>query len=118
MKNTKNKQRALRQRIREQRATRRSIKAAATSAPQTARTHLVAAGLDDATAKRFAPAFSRNVTPTATGKTTIKLRGRHTRLVDVKLYDQATFAARLITYRPTNPLAAARFERAAHALAA
>ena len=118
MRNTKNKQRALRQRIREQRATRHAIKAVATSTPQTARTHLVAAGLDDATAKRFAPAFSRNVTPTTTGKATIKLRGRRTRTVDVKLYDQATFTARLITYRPTNPLAAARFERAAHQLAA
>ncbi|MFF2411838.1 hypothetical protein [Streptomyces sp. NPDC058092] len=118
MKNTKNKQRALRQRIREQRATRRAIKAVATSTPQTARTHLVAAGIDDATANRFAPAFSRNVTPTATRRTTIKLRGRHTRLVDVKLYDQATFAARLITYRPTNAAAAARFGRAAHQLAA
>lgn len=118
MRNTKNKQRALRQRIREQRATRHATKAVATNTPQTARTHMVAAGLDDATAKRFAPAFSRNVTPTSTGQTTIKLRGRHTRLVDVKLYDQATFAARLIAYRPTNPLAAARFERAAHQLAA
>lgn len=118
MRNTKNKQRALRQRIREQRATRHANKAVATNTPQTARTHLVAAGLDDATAKRFAPAFSRNVTPTATGETSIKLKGRTRKPLTVKLYDQATFVARLITYRPTNPLAAARFERAAHALAA
>lgn len=108
----------IRTRTRTQRAAYRASRAVATGTPQTARTHLVAAGLDDATAKRFAPAFSRNLTPTATGKTTIKLRGRRTRTVDVKLYDQATFTARLITYRPTNPLAAARFERAAHQLAA
>lgn len=74
---------------------------------------LVAAGLDDATAKRFAGAFSNGATPTATGETTVKLRGRTTKRVAVKLYDQAAFAARLATYRPRDKKAAALFGRLA-----
>ena len=70
---------------------------------------VVAAGLDDATAKRFASAFSKGVTPTATAQAKVKLRGRVAKTVTVKLYDHATFAARLAVYRPKNPVAAAVF---------
>lgn len=91
------------------RAARRACKAVATGQPQTARVLLVAAGLADCTAKRFASAFSRGVTPTAKGAACIKLRGRRTRTVEVKLYDLATFSARLAAYRPACKLAAAEY---------
>ncbi|GGU61911.1 hypothetical protein [Streptomyces lavendofoliae] len=107
------KRQALRQRTREQRATRRARKAVATGTPQTARTHLLATGIDPTTAKRYAPAFSRGVAATTTSETSIKLKGRTRKAVTVKLYDQTAFAA-----RPANPIAAARFEQAAHTLAA
>ena len=112
------KQRALRNRTREQRTTRKSLKAVATGTPQTARTHLVAAGINDQTAKRYAGAFSRGTTPTTTADTVVKLKGRKTKRVTVKLYDRATFAARLTAYRPKNLTAARLFEQAAHQLAA
>lgn len=91
---------------------------AATSTPQTARVMLVAAGLDDATAKRFAGAFSNGATPTATGETTVKLRGRVTKRVPVKLYDRSAFTARLATYRPRDKAAADKFAAIAYRLAA
>lgn len=100
------------------RTTRRAVKAVATGAPQPAKTHMIAAGIDVATAKRFAGAFSARVTPTLTGETTIKLKGRRTKRVAVKLYDLATFTARLAVYRPRDLTAAGIFARAAHRLAA
>lgn len=112
------KRQALRQRTREQRATRRARKAVALGTPQAARTHLVAAGIDDATAKRFTPAFSRSIAPTATSEKVIKLKGRSRKTVTVKLYDRVTFTARLMAYRPKDVTYAARFEQAAHRLAA
>ena len=89
------------------------MKAVATGAPQPAKTHMIAAGIDAATAKRFSGAFSTKVTPTATGETVIKLKGRRTKLVPVKLYDLATFTARLSVYRPRDKEAAALFSRVA-----
>lgn len=94
-------------------AHRAAAKAVATGTPQAARTHLVAAGLDDTTAKRYAGAFSRGITATATGETTVKLRGRATKRVAVKLYDLTTFAARLAAYRPKDKTAAQLFARLA-----
>lgn len=83
------------------------------------RVQLLAAGVDAATAKRFAPAFSRGLTRAATGTTVIKLRGRRTKRVDVKLYDRARFVARLADYRPAKDArAAAVFASAAARLAA
>ena len=114
----RNARRILRQRANDTRTTRRAHRNTATGRPQTARTHLIAAGIPTADAQRFAGAFSRSVTPTATTETTIKLKGRTTKRVPVKLYDTATFAARLATYRPKDRAAAARFERAALHLAA
>ena len=111
-------QRALRTRTREQHTTRRALKAIATGAPQAARTHLVAAGIDDATAKRYAGAFSRGMQADATGETSIKLKGRTRKTVTVKLYAATTFAARLTVYRPKNLTHAALFDLAAHQLAA
>jgi hypothetical protein len=93
----------LRHLTRELRAHNRARRLVATGAPQAARTHLLAAGLDTATAQRFAAAFSRNVLPTDRRVTRIKLAGRRTARVNVKLYSAATFAARLATYRPRDP---------------
>jgi hypothetical protein len=90
---------------------RRAVKAVATGSPQTARTHLLAAGVDAADAKRYAGAFSRGVAPTSAALATVKLRGRVTRTVPVKLYDTATFATRLAVYRPKDTDAAARLTR-------
>lgn len=87
-------------RVRQVRAARRAVKAVATGQPQSARTRLVAGGLDDRIAKNYAAAFSRGLQATDTVERCIKLRGRVTKSVTVKLYDRATFAARLATYRP------------------
>jgi hypothetical protein len=105
---------------RELRAARRAVKAVNSGLPQSAKTHLVASGIDTATATRFAPAFSRSVTPTSTttGKVKLTKRSRKTKTVQVKTYSQATFAARLRVYRPKDTTAAVLFERAAFVLAA
>jgi hypothetical protein len=111
----------LRDMVRESRAYNRAAREVATGAPQTAKTHLVAAGVDTATAARFAGAFSRSVIPTATTTSKVKLtrRSRKTKTVAVKLYDLATFAARLAVYRPAkDATAAATFATAALAMAA
>ncbi|MFD0434770.1 hypothetical protein [Streptomyces chartreusis] len=100
----------LRRRTAATRATQRAVRAVATGRPQPVRTRLVAAGLDDATAKRFAPAFSRGLVADDSRETRIKLRGRVRKTVAVKLYAARTFAARLATYRPKDVVFAARFE--------
>ncbi|GLW00914.1 hypothetical protein Slala05_45450 [Streptomyces lavendulae subsp. lavendulae] len=43
------------------------------------------------------------------GETVVKLKGRARKAVALKLYDLATFAARLAVYRPRDPHAAAQF---------
>jgi len=115
---SRNARHTIRTRSLQTRATRRAHKAVTTGTPQTARTHLLAAGLDDATAKRYAGAFSRGITADITTEATIKLKGRTRKTVPVKLYRASTFAARLSVYRPKDLTAAARFEQAAHRLAA
>ncbi|HET9326418.1 MAG TPA: hypothetical protein VFQ05_06595 [Candidatus Eisenbacteria bacterium] len=100
----------LRRRTAETRATRRAVRAVATGTPQPVRTRLVAAGLDDATAKRFAPAFSRGLVADDVRETRIKLKARVRKTVQVKLFTARTFAARLATYRPKDKVVAARFE--------
>lgn len=115
---TRNARRTLRQRSAATRATRRAQRAVATGTPQSARTHLTAAGINDQTAKRYAGAFSRGVIADGTRETTIKLKGRVTRRVQTKLYNADTFAARLAVYRPRDVTAAGLFARAAHHLAA
>ncbi|MER6778477.1 MULTISPECIES: hypothetical protein [unclassified Streptomyces] len=99
-------------------ATRKALRKVATGTPQTARTHLLAVGIAPDMAKRFAGAFSARVKPTATARAAIALKGRVRKSGAVKLYDLATFATRLAVYRPKDRAAAARFERAAHQLAA
>jgi hypothetical protein len=98
---------------RETRTHRRAQRNIATSTPQTAKTHLIASGVPVDTATRFVGAFSRSVIPTATTTVKIKLKKRHRATVTVKLYDQATFRARLAVYRPKDQQAATVFARAA-----
>lgn len=105
----------LRNLVRANRAAARARRQVATGTPQTARTHLVAAGLSDADAKRYAGAFSRSVIATDTVRATMrnpkgKRRGSRKMRVAVKVYDVATFRARLAAYRPKAADAAARFE--------
>jgi hypothetical protein len=103
----------VRQLQREVRARRAAAKAIATGAPASVKVQLVASGLDTATAKRFAGAFSRGLPAVATVPAVIKLRGRVTKRVAVKLVDQQAVAAKLATYRPKDPAAAALFARVA-----
>ncbi|MFE9844698.1 hypothetical protein [Streptomyces goshikiensis] len=99
-------------------ATRKARRKVAAGTPQTARTHLLAVGIAPDIAKRFAGAFSTRVQPTATARAAVALKGRVRKSIVVKLYDLAAFAARLAVYRPKDRAAAARFEQAAHRLAA
>jgi hypothetical protein len=81
--------------------------------------HLAAAGLSADTVRRFKSAFSRGLTPATTRTTVVKLKGRVTKRVDVKLYDAARVVAHLDTYRPAkDPIAAAEFAAAAARFAA
>ena len=54
--------------------------------------------------------------PDGARTTTVKLKGRVRKAVQVKLYAARTFAARLATYRPKDAVAAARFDALAVAL--
>lgn len=111
-------QATLRQRRRDNQATHRATKAVATGQPQSAKNHLIAAGLTPTDAKRYAGAFSRGMVADDTAETKIKLKARVRKTVTIKLYSAATFALRLATYRPRDKAAAARFEQAALRLAA
>ncbi|WP_210587156.1 hypothetical protein [Streptomyces sp. GESEQ-35] len=75
-------------------------------------------GLDDATAHRFAGAFSRGVTADGTRTTAVKLKGRARKAVAVKVYSADTFLTRLAAYRPKDTTAAASFARLALEVAA
>lgn len=108
----------IRHRANTNRATRKATRNVATGRPQTARTHLTAAGLTDTTAKRYAPAFSRGILADDVATTRIKLKGRARKTIQAKLYTLTTFTQRLATYRPKDKTAAALFARAAHTLAA
>lgn len=108
----------LRRRTAATRATQRAHRAVATGQPLPVRTRLVAAGLDDATAKRFAGAFSRGLVADDVRETKIKLKARVRKTVQVKLFTASTFAARLAVYRPKDATVAARFERIALVVAA
>ncbi|MEU0940127.1 hypothetical protein [Embleya sp. NPDC005971] len=103
--------------IRTRRAQRTATRAVATGTAS-AVAHLTAAGIAPADARRFASPFSRGVVPTATTTGRIKLKGRATKRVAIKLYDLRTFVARALVYRPKDKTAAAAFERLAYRLAA
>lgn len=107
----------LRARAAATRTAQRARRAVATGQPQPARTRLVAAGLDDATAKRYAGAFSRGLVADGARETKIKLKARVYRRVQVKLFTARTFAQRLATYRPKDRAAAARFATLAGVMA-
>ena len=109
---------------REIRAVRRASRAVAGGEPQTARTHLLNAGVPVADVDRFVSAFSRGVVTTTSVRQVVHVRrsgatqANHYKVVrrTAKTYDLATFHARLAVYRPKNdPAAAARFDTAARA---
>lgn len=93
---------------RARRAARRQLFA---GTPQPVSTHLIGRGLDPALAHRFAGAASRAAgVADATTTARIKLRGRVTKTVNVKLFSAARIDSVLTTYRPkSNPAAAAAF---------
>jgi hypothetical protein len=96
-------------------------RAVASKSPQTARTHLVNAGLTDEDAQRYASAFSRGVITKTSVEQVVRVRrskatqANHYRIVrrTAKTYDLKTFNARLAVYRPKDDAAAARFETVA-----
>lgn len=96
------------------RLARRAQKAMRTGEVQSAKTYMLSAGICYRTANRFAGAFSTGQTPVDISETEIKLRGRRTKMVPIKLYDRETFETRLNVYRPKTDLTAqVEFERAA-----
>lgn len=102
--------RKLRASAAELRAVARAARVKRNGTPAAARTLLVAAGLPDDIAQRYAPAFSRGV-DTVTPATSKRVRtGAHrSKRVAVKLFTAAEFADRLATYRPKNPAHAQLF---------
>lgn len=102
--------RDLRRTVRARHAATRRI---ATGQPQSARTWLLAAGMDPKDAKRFAGPFSRGQQADATGETTVKLKGRATATFPVKLYGRVAATARLAVYRPGDRSVWARLSRSA-----
>ena len=95
------------------RARHAAARRVATGQPQSARTWLLAAGMDAKDAKRFAGPFSRGQQADATGTTVIKLKGRATAVVPVKLYSRPAATARLAVYRPADRSISAKLARSA-----
>lgn len=76
---------------------------------QSVRTHLVARGLDDKLAARFAGAVSKKAgDPAGTRQAVKKLKGRRTARFDVRLFTTAQMDAVLAVYRPGKDKAAQR----------
>jgi hypothetical protein len=92
------------------RAVARAARVKRNGTPAPARTLLVAAGLPDELAKRYASAFSKGVA-TWNPETSKRVRtGAHrSKRVAVKVFTPAEFADRLATYAPKNPEHAAAF---------
>lgn len=91
------------------RAVARAARVKRNGTPATARTLLVAAGLPDDIAKRYAGAFSKGV-EAALPKVSKRIpTGRRSKRVQVAVYTHAEFAARLAVYRPKNADHAALF---------
>ncbi|WP_086822411.1 hypothetical protein [Streptomyces sp. NRRL B-24572] len=107
----------LRNRARDNRAAHQATQAVSTGAAAVS-AHLIAGGLDPATAHRFSGAVTRKAkalghTPTATGTKRKKLKGRVSKLVEFALWTRAQIAAVLAVYRPKDKQAAALFARLA-----
>lgn len=94
------------------RAAARARRAKRGAARATAKTLLVASGVPQDVAERYAPAFSRGVqAPTVAVR--MPLHGHRSKRVDVKRYTWSQFEGRLRSYRPANHLAHLQFEHAA-----
>lgn len=78
--------------------------------PAPARTLLVAAGLSDDIAKRYAGAFTKGAAEPVLPKIRKRIAtGARSKVVQVAVYTHAEFAERLATYRPKNPAHAQLF---------
>lgn len=108
----------LRNLIRTNKRTQAARKAIAAGRPASAKSHLITAGLPVELADRYASAFSRGMTALELGQADIKLKGRVTKDVNVKLYDVQAFLTRLGSYRPKDKAAAAEFARVASLVSA
>lgn len=103
---------ALRKQAAQGRAAARARRAKRGAARATAKTLLVAAGVPQDVAERYAPAFSRGVqAPTVAVR--MPLCGHRSKRVEVKRYTWEQFQGRLKSYRPANHLAHLHFEHAA-----
>lgn len=91
------------------RALARAVRVKRNGTPATARTLLVAAGLPDDIAKRYAGAFSKGVEATLPKVSKRIPTGRRSKRVQVAVYTHAEFADRLAVYRPKNAEHAALF---------
>lgn len=104
------------------RALRNARKAVVMPGPHSAKEYLLALGLPQDVADRYASAFSKGLTAVTKVQHEKKLPGKRKRVrtiaVDVKLYDWETFAQRLTVYRPRDTDAAARFADLATLVAA
>ncbi|MEU8540836.1 hypothetical protein AB0C52_12765 [Streptomyces sp. NPDC048717] len=105
----------IRDRARNNRAAHRAVKAV-TSGIAAVAAHLIADGLEPATAHRFSGAVTRKAkslghTPAATGTKRQKLKGRVFKVVSVALWTRTQIAAVLAVYRPKDKKAAALFAR-------
>lgn len=90
-------------------AEKRARRAIASDGTQSVRTHLVARGLDDKLAHRFAGAVSRKAGEAAATTTkTAKKKGRTVHTVPVKLFTVTQIDAVLAVYRPSKDRAAQR----------
>lgn len=103
---------SLRKAAPQMRAVARARRAKRGAARATAKTLLVAAGVPQDIAERYAPAFSRGV-QAPTVATRHPLPGHRSKRVEVKRYTWCQFTDRLATYRPANHLAHLQFEHAA-----
>lgn len=104
------------------RALRNARKNVVMPGPHSAKEYLLALGLSQDLADRYASAFSRGLAPVGKVQHEKKLpgkrRGVRTIVVDVKLYDWPTFARRLSVYRPKDTAGAATFAELATLVAA
>jgi hypothetical protein len=94
------------------RAAARARRAQRGDARATAKTLLVATGVPQDVAQRYAPAFSRGV-EAATVLTRVQTGEHRSKRVEVKRYAWCQFVARLATYRPAAHEPHLYFERAA-----
>lgn len=97
-------------------AAARARRARRGTARATAKTLLVASGVPQEVAVRYAPAFSRGVQAPKATSTRIRTGEHRSKRIEVKRYTWCQFTERLAAYRPTDAVVSEHFARAAYAL--